>query len=170
LTNGTSNRSDRWLAASVTSGSYAPMIAFTPSLDTSWVTVSPACPWTDALPPTGGTFASPSFGFSPVGVRSFTTRLTLAPPRLGRPASAASGSRIDGLSPLITSTASLAPFCASVPAAWLGPFSWVISPIFSVWSPLAAGVAELSPPPVQAVASASAGTMSRARRDRRVII
>ena len=155
LTNGTSNRSDRWLAASVTSGSYAPMSAFTPSPDTSWVTASPALPW----------MSSPL-----VGVRSFTTRLTLAPPRLGRPASAASGSRIDGLSPLITSTASLAPFCASVPAALLGPFSWVISPIFSVWSPLAAGVAESSPPPVQAVASASAGTTSRARRDRRVII
>ena len=70
------------------------------------VTASPAVTWASG---------------SPSGVASLTTRLTLAPPRLGSPASAASGSGTDGLSPLITSTASLAPRCASVPADRFGP-------------------------------------------------
>ena len=92
--------------------------AFTPWSETSSVTASPAAFWIAPLRAS----AAPSWG--PRGVTSLTTRLTLAPPRLGRPASEASGSGIDGLSPLITSTASLAPFCASMPAAWLGPLSW----------------------------------------------
>ena len=50
LTKGTSNRSERWLAASVTSGSYAPISACAPWSETSLVTASPAATWTVLSP------------------------------------------------------------------------------------------------------------------------
>ena len=82
LTNGISKRSERWLAYSVTCGSYAPTSALTLSLETSWLTARPAI--TCALSP----------------AVSAVMIFTLASPMPGMPDPLANGSGIGRVEPV----------------------------------------------------------------------